>query len=114
MALQSVFRPRLPSASSPCGIDHDFATLPPAAYGYLLGLYLGDGCISRSGRVWKLRITLDASYPGIIRRCREAIDILMPGSAQRRYIAPIVASKSCCTRNTGRAYSRSMVRGGST
>jgi hypothetical protein len=48
-------------------------------YCYLLGLYLGDGCISRNGRVWRLRITLDAKYPGIIDRCREAIDILMPG-----------------------------------
>jgi hypothetical protein len=39
-------RTRLPCASSPCGIDHDFAALPPAAYCYLLGLYPGDGCIS--------------------------------------------------------------------
>jgi hypothetical protein len=48
-------------------------------YCYLLGLYLGDGCISRIRRVWKLRITLDAKYIGIIDRCREAVDILMPG-----------------------------------
>jgi hypothetical protein len=30
-------------------------------------------------RAWLLRIVLDAKYPGIIDRCREAIDILMPG-----------------------------------
>ena len=43
-------RPRLASASA-CGVIHDFSALPAAAYCYVLGLYLGDGCISRSGRV---------------------------------------------------------------
>ncbi|HEY7053873.1 MAG TPA: hypothetical protein VH496_17330 [Mycobacterium sp.] len=64
---------------SDCGMTHDFSGLPAAAYCYVLGLYLGDGCISRSRRVWRLRIVLDTKYPGIIDRCREAIDILMPG-----------------------------------
>ena len=71
-------RPRLVSAS-PCGVVHDFSALPAAAYCYVLGLYLGDGCISRDRRVWRLRITLDKKYPAIIDRCREAIDMLMPG-----------------------------------
>jgi Homeodomain-like domain len=53
--------------------------LPAEAYCYLLGLYLGDGCISRSGRVWHLRVTLDKKYPTIIDRCRQAIEVLMPG-----------------------------------
>src|SRR2546423_9554335 len=36
-------------------------------YAYLLGLYLGDGCLSEGrGSVYKLRITLDQRYPGII------------------------------------------------
>jgi hypothetical protein len=68
-----------PVAASSCGILHDFASLPAAAYSYLLGIYLGDGCISRAPRTWQLRVTLDAKYPAIIDRCREAIDILMPG-----------------------------------
>jgi len=58
---------------------HDFSALPAAAYAYLLGLYLGDGCISKSRRVWRLRIALDCKYPAIIDRCRKAIEILMPG-----------------------------------
>jgi hypothetical protein len=29
--------------------------------------------------VWHLRITLDKKYPGIIGRCRDPIDALMPG-----------------------------------
>jgi hypothetical protein len=71
-------RPRLVS-ESPCGVIHDFSGLPAAAYCYVLGLYLGDGCISRARRVWKLRIVLDTKYPAIIDRCRAAIDLLMPG-----------------------------------
>lgn len=70
---------RLPKATSSCGIDHEFSALPAAAYCYVLGLYLGDGCISRAGRVWRLRIVLDKKYPTIIARCRAAIDMLMPG-----------------------------------
>lgn len=41
-------------------------------------MYLGDGYISRLGRVWRLRITCDDKYPAVITRCREAIDMLMP------------------------------------
>lgn len=39
-------------------------------YVYLLGLYLGDGCISgnRNG-VWRLRIFQDQRYRGLIREC---------------------------------------------
>lgn len=48
------------------------------AYAYLLGLYLGDGCISKMGRVFRLRISLDKKYPGIIDSCRTAIDAVMP------------------------------------
>src|SRR5581483_4479221 len=65
--------PRRPNVSSACGIDHDFSALPSPAYCYLLGLYLGDGCISRHPRAWRSRIILDSKYPGIIERCREAI-----------------------------------------
>lgn len=59
--------------------SHDYSMLPSADYAYLLGLYLGDGCISRMGRVWRLRIALDTKYPGIIESCRRAIDTVMPG-----------------------------------
>lgn len=45
---------------------HDFDGLRAGAYSYLLGLYLGDGCISQHARrVWHLRITLDKKYPAI-------------------------------------------------
>jgi hypothetical protein len=65
-----------------CGHSaHDFSLLPGAAYSYLLGLYLGDGCISEGRRaVFRLRITLDTRYPGIIEECAEAMSIVLPAS----------------------------------
>lgn len=71
---------------TPCGATHDYTALPVKAYSCLLGLYLGDGCISRMGRVWRLRISLDKKYPGIIDCCRHAIDTVMPG--QRGSVEP--------------------------
>jgi hypothetical protein len=49
--------------------------IPPADYAYLLGLYLGDGHISRHC----LRISCDAAYPGIIAAAQAAIDAVNPG-----------------------------------
>jgi hypothetical protein len=52
---------------------HDFSGLP-STYMYLLGLYLGDGCISLAHRgVFRLRIALDTRYPGIIDSAASAI-----------------------------------------
>ena len=44
----------------------DGAPLDAAAYAYLLGLYLGDGCSSRDPRTYRLRIVQDARYPQLI------------------------------------------------
>jgi hypothetical protein len=52
--------------------------LPGQDYAYVLGMYLGDGCISRTGRTERLRITLDAKYPQIVARCRKAVAAVMP------------------------------------
>ncbi|MBZ0304367.1 MAG: hypothetical protein K8J31_31815 [Anaerolineae bacterium] len=48
------------------------------AYAYLLGLYLGDGEISRNRKIFRLRVALDKKYPGIIQSCRTAIQTLLP------------------------------------
>jgi hypothetical protein len=84
-------RRRLPAGSTACGVDHDFGALPVEAYCYLLGLYLGDGCISRNRRVWRLRVVLDTKYPAIIDRCREVIDMLMPN----QHAAVMQLPKNC-------------------
>ena len=60
------------------GSPHDFTSLP-RSYPYLLGLYLGDGCISEHPRgVARLRVHLDLRYPGIIEECRRSIQELLP------------------------------------
>ena len=56
-------------------------TPPEAEYVYLLGLYLGDGCISRTPRSYKIRFALDAAYPGIVEECRRALETIRPGKS---------------------------------
>jgi len=65
-----------------CGhASNDFSRLPGASYAYLLGLYLGDGVISRGrGRCFRLRITMDSRYPGVIEAARDAMRSVMPSS----------------------------------
>lgn len=57
-----------------------FATsVPPVPYSYLLGLYLGDGCLSATKKgVYRLRVALDAKYPGIIAACQAAMTLVLP------------------------------------
>jgi hypothetical protein len=60
------------------GGAHAFAAMPPE-YMYVLGIYLGDGCISAHARgVYRLRLFLDAKYPAIIAGCEAAIRTLCP------------------------------------
>jgi hypothetical protein len=52
------------------------------AYRYLLGLYLGDGCLSRAVHkdVWVLRIFCDDHWPGLQDECARAIARVLPGN----------------------------------
>jgi hypothetical protein len=66
------------SGCAGCGGVHELGDLPPV-YVYLLGMYLGDGCVSSHPRgVYKLRISMDARYPGIASECERAIQAVMP------------------------------------
>jgi hypothetical protein len=57
------------------GREHPPDELPVAPYAYLLGQYLGDGCLFRVGKAgFALRISSDSAYPGIIRECCQAIE----------------------------------------
>lgn len=50
-------------------------------YAYLLGLYLGDGCLSRGPRnVWRLRVFCCDAYPALMSECRHAMSRVMPAS----------------------------------
>lgn len=64
-------------ACSPC--PHIARVSPLSEYAYLLGLYLGDGCISEHRRgVYRLRVTLDQRYPLIIAECTAAMAVVLP------------------------------------
>ena len=74
---------RLPHSVRPlentCVVCRGSAADLPEAYAYLLGLYLGDGCLSTHPRgVYRLRIVLDARYPQIIAACGAAIAAVVP------------------------------------
>ncbi|KNB52631.1 helix-turn-helix domain-containing protein [Streptomyces caatingaensis] len=51
----------------------------PAAYAYLLGLYLGDGCISKQPRgTYALRIARADAWPGLIAARKDAVGQVRP------------------------------------
>jgi hypothetical protein len=45
----------------------------PESYSYLLGLYLGDGCVVRHARTTRLVIMLDGAYPRIVDAAADAV-----------------------------------------
>ena len=47
-------------------------------YAYLLGMYLGDGNLSRGARAWFLRVSLDSLYEGIVDECVAAVRAVKP------------------------------------
>jgi hypothetical protein len=55
------------------------------SYSYLLGLYLGDGCVTGCGRCFQLVIVLDDAYPGLIDDCWAAMQLALPTSNVARY-----------------------------
>ena len=69
--------------------------VPEAPYAYLLGLYLGDGCLShqRDG-IYRLRISLDVRYPSIIEECAAAMGTVLPNNVGR------VAAPGCASVNS--------------
>ncbi|MEU1102319.1 transcriptional regulator [Streptomyces tibetensis] len=66
--------------------DHPGPPSDESAYAYLLGLYLGDGCISGSprGAGYYLRIACANAWPGLIDACEVAMRAINPtGRASR-------------------------------
>ncbi len=73
--------PRHPDGCSECrSPPHDFANLPSREYTYLLGQYLGDGCISRYQRSTFLRIACCDAYPDVMDETAAAVGAIVPTS----------------------------------
>jgi hypothetical protein len=88
-------------------LGHAFHDLP-AAYVYLLGIYLGDGCISQNAKgVAKLRLSMDSKYPGILGGAIAAILAVRPSVVGSQH-HPGTASRCTPIGRTGLACFRSM------
>lgn len=76
----AAFAGAVTTASCPMCPAVDRARELSAAYAYLLGLYLGDGCISETAKpsVFKLRVVLDERYPALNAGCVAAMEAVMP------------------------------------
>jgi hypothetical protein len=64
------------------------APLNRRGYAALLGFYLGDGCISAAARYFALRVSCDASHPGIIEDVALQISQVRPGGNVWNVSAP--------------------------
>ncbi|MQA76368.1 MAG: transcriptional regulator [Solirubrobacterales bacterium] len=87
--------PKRPESSPPgepcrgCAIHQRLGPELWTAYAYLLGIYLGDGCISRHPRgVFRLRVLLDRRYPRIVIEVREAMRAIVPSGIANVYQRP--------------------------
>jgi hypothetical protein len=72
----------------------DFTSGGKSNYSYLLGIYLGDGCLYGTQRSWRLRVTLDLAHPGVIEESSSAIDVIR---GRRPYPEPGFRGQSCVT-----------------
>lgn len=78
-------RGQVPHTSRPAPRLLPLPPPPERDYAYLLGLYLGDGCLSAHPRgVHRLRIYLDLRYPGIVEECEGAIHAVAPRNRVNR------------------------------
>jgi RNase P subunit RPR2 len=59
-------------------------TLDHRRYSYLLGMYLGDGCISHLVRTTALVISHDSQYEAIIDECADCLAAIAPGTVRRQ------------------------------
>lgn len=84
---QTRLEPLEPSRAEPCPRCAPVPTAieVPGPYAYLLGLYLGDGCISAAPRgVHALRIACADAWPGLIDACAEAVRLVRPANKVMR------------------------------
>jgi hypothetical protein len=67
-------------------MDPDWRPSDHPAYCYLLGLYLGDGCITqRSQNSSSMTLTMDSGYPGVIEEAAAAIQRVFPQARVSRH-----------------------------
>lgn len=80
--VRDIARPRYVARSSDhchrCWLATKPVRFTDELYAYVLGFYLGDGCIAQAARTFSLRLSLDAKYPGVIAEARAALETMFP------------------------------------
>jgi hypothetical protein len=72
------------ASTVPCLPCPHVSRVPEDPYAYLLGLYLGDGCLATYPReVFRLHITVCALYPNTIQECRAAMGRVLPNKVNQ-------------------------------
>jgi hypothetical protein len=69
----------------PTVVEHPWRPADAFSYAYLLGMYLGDGCVSPVRGSALLRVALDAAYPEVIDECSGATLLVMPSRPAHVY-----------------------------
>jgi hypothetical protein len=67
------------------------AVLPRQPYLYLLGQYLGDGCICRMGRTWVLRVSTCDAYPQVRAEVVAAMSLIVANPVH------VIAQQGCAS-----------------
>lgn len=87
-------RAKPPATAVRAARAHEWEITDPRTYCYLLGSYLGDGCIThRPPNGWTLRIACDEKYVGIVDAVRHALAATFPGGRITQRHATVGASE---------------------
>lgn len=81
----------------PCKFNpENFTEGQKKAYSYLLGQYLGDGCLDLAPRgVWRMRIASDCKYPNIIQEIKDKFAIILPNNKTLSNVVKRNGKPSC-------------------
>ena len=100
-AIRSWVQGELPGRRQPPGrqcavCSETYEQIPVGPYAYLLGLYLGDGCLSFVHRgVYKLRIACCDAYPGLMEECVLAMQEILQNRVCRVHGVGCTEISSC-------------------
>lgn len=77
-------------------IPENFSEEQRAAYAYILGQYLGDGCIDLGPRnVYRMRIASDCKYPNIIKEIKDKMQTILPSNKPLSNVVMNNGNPSC-------------------
>lgn len=89
-------RGRALAPGCPLGCDGAAPGVFGSDYSALFGFYLGDGCLSTARTHFVLRVSCDATYPGIIADITQCIEAVHPGAGVCHVPAPgVVVVQNC-------------------